>query len=73
MRTKFIFPCLQVYSPPGTLIGTVEQNWSILYPNYSLKDAAGNEVLKIKGPFCTYSCCGDVEFMVRDQYEFGTL
>lgn len=61
-------PCwlqsMEVSSPPGTVVGRIEQNWSILYPNFSLKNASGEEILKIEGPFCTFSMCGDVEFNV---------
>lgn len=63
------FPCclqqMEVSSPPGNIIGTVEQNWSILKPSFDLKDQTGQTVLKIEGPFCTFSICGDVEFQVR--------
>lgn len=67
--TSCFFPCflqvLEVYSPPGTLVGTVEQEWSILEPKYSVKDAEGNVVLRIEGPMCTFSICGRyVEFNV---------
>jgi len=69
------FPCclqeLEVMSPPGTVIGTVEQQWSIIYPRFVIKDEAGNPVLKIEGPFLTCSCCNDVEFKVLS-YETGT-
>ncbi|XP_065344994.1 phospholipid scramblase 1-like [Cloeon dipterum] len=62
------FPCclqtMEVTAPPGTLIGTVEQNWSIWKPHFSIKDAAGEVVLKIEGPCCTCSCGGDVNFKV---------
>ena len=35
------------------------------YFRFSICDADGNVVLKIKGPFCTMSICGsDVEFKV---------
>lgn len=51
-------------APPGNLIGTVEQEWSILTPSFSVKDASGETVLKIEGPVCTYSICGNVEFKV---------
>ncbi|CAB3240543.1 unnamed protein product [Arctia plantaginis] len=61
-------PCwlqsMEVSSPPGTVIGSIEQEWSICKPCYSIKNAAGDIVLKIKGPCCTYSICGDVEFHV---------
>jgi len=56
---------MEVTAPPGTLVGTVEQEWSLLTPQFKVKDAAGNVVLQIKGPFCTYSICGDVEFKVN--------
>ena len=48
----------------GNVIGKVQQEWSICSPVYSIKDWANNPVLRIEGPFCTYSCCGDVEFKV---------
>ncbi|CAG9796665.1 unnamed protein product [Diatraea saccharalis] len=61
-------PCwlqsMEVSAPPGNVIGTIEQQWSICKPCYDVKNAAGDVVLKIKGPFCTYSICGDVEFNV---------
>ncbi|XP_059481981.1 phospholipid scramblase 1 isoform X2 [Neocloeon triangulifer] len=62
------FPCclqsMEVTAPPGTLVGTVEQEWSVFKPHFKVKDAAGNTVLLIRGPFCTFSFCGDVEFKV---------
>jgi hypothetical protein len=61
---------MEVTSPPGTVVGTVEQEWSIMTPKFSVKDAAGNVVLRIKGPWLTYSICGDVEFKVRCQILF---
>lgn len=63
------FPCclqaMEVSAPPGNVIGTVEQNWSIFKPSFDLKDQSGNTVLKIEGPLCTFSLCGDVEFQVN--------
>merc|ERR1712210_225732 len=62
------FPCclqeIEVSSPPGSVIGTVEQEWSCLYPRFVIKDEAGSEILKIEGPLCPCSCCGDVDFNV---------
>ncbi|XP_058466516.1 phospholipid scramblase 2 isoform X2 [Malaya genurostris] len=62
------FPCclqtMEVSAPPGNVIGTVEQDWSIFTPQFSIKDQAGSTVLKIEGPCCTFSICGDVEFKV---------
>ena len=56
---------MQVQSPPGTTIGTLEQDWSVLHPRYTIRDDRGNCVLKVEGPICTWSCFGsDVEFKV---------
>lgn len=55
---------MEVSSPPGTVIGSIEQQWSILTPQFDIKNAAGDVVLKIEGPICTFSICGDVEFKV---------
>ncbi|KAK7603528.1 hypothetical protein V9T40_003527 [Parthenolecanium corni] len=62
------FPCclqeLKVSSPPGHLIGSVEQTWSICTPEFDIKNESGQCVLKIEGPICRYGICGDVEFKV---------
>ncbi|CAG0917882.1 unnamed protein product [Notodromas monacha] len=61
------FCCLQkmdVYASPGDFLGSIEQTWSIIHPRYVIKDAAGNPVLKMAGPCCTWSLCGDVEFEI---------
>ncbi|XP_023223703.1 phospholipid scramblase 1-like [Centruroides sculpturatus] len=61
-------PCclqsLEVTAPPGTIIGYVTQEWSICYPKYRIENAAKECVLRIEGPCCTFSICGDVEFKV---------
>ena len=63
-----LFPCclqrMEVSAPPGAVIGTVEQEWSIWRPKFAIKDVSGQTVLQIKGPLCTFSLCGDVEFRV---------
>merc|ERR1719340_560803 len=33
-------------------------------PQFVVKDQDGNVALRIEGPFCTFSICGDVEFKV---------
>jgi Scramblase len=63
------FPCclqeLEVSAPPGTVVGTVKQNWSC-FPSFDIKDVTGTTVLKLKGPFFTVSCCcKDVVFKVK--------
>jgi len=62
------FPCclqsLEVSSPPGTTIGFVDQKWTCIKPKFDIKDGDGNVALVIVGPWCTYSCAGDVEFKI---------
>lgn len=55
---------MEVTSPPGTVIGSIQQEWTIFSPKFTIKDASGNAVLTIEGPLCTFSMCGDVEFNV---------
>ncbi|XP_076363257.1 phospholipid scramblase 1-like [Tachypleus tridentatus] len=61
------FPCclqkLEV-TASGATLGYVTQEWSILVPKYKVENAAGECVLRIEGPICTWSICGDVEFKV---------
>lgn len=64
-----IFPCclqsITVSAPPGQYIGCVEQKWSMCYPHFVIKNGHNDTVLRIEGPFCTYSICGnDVEFKI---------
>lgn len=62
------FPCclqsIEVFAPPGNVIGSVEQTWSVLYPQFAIKNANGDTILLMKGSFCTHSICGDVEFQI---------
>lgn len=62
------FPCclqvLEVFSPPGHRIGTVEQTWSLFTPEFDVKNESGQCVLKIEGPVCRYGICGNVEFKI---------
>lgn len=74
------FPCclqsLEVSSPPGTVIGYVNQLWSCIKPKFEITDADGNVALVIIGPWCTWSCAGDVEFKVMtpdEQHEVGRI
>lgn len=61
-------PCwlqsMEVSSPPGTVIGSIEQEWFICQPRYAIKNAAGDVVLRIRGPVCTLSLCCEAEFNV---------
>lgn len=57
---------MEVSAPPGTVVGTVQQVWSICCPSFVIKGPHGDIILRIEGPFCTRSICGsDVEFKVK--------
>ncbi|KAH9369717.1 hypothetical protein HPB48_007684 [Haemaphysalis longicornis] len=53
---------MQVQAPPGTIIGSIRQRWSVLFPTFSVLDSNDREVLKVVGPFITSACCNDVVF-----------
>lgn len=55
---------MEVSAPPGNVIGTIEQEWSI-FPKFKVRNASGDVVFKIEGPLIPCSCCGnDVNFEV---------
>ena len=58
------FCCLQkmdVFAPPGNLLGTITQLWDCFKPKFVVKDNNGKALFKIKGPVCV---CGTVDFNV---------
>lgn len=56
---------VEVFSPPGCLIGIIEQDWSILTPLFTIRNAANEKILKIEGPIFHCSICGgNVDFKV---------
>ncbi|KAF0761308.1 phospholipid scramblase 2-like [Aphis craccivora] len=61
----FYLQIIEVFSPPGCLVGTIEHDWLFLTPFFTVRNAANEEVFKIKGPICRFSMCGsDVEFKI---------
>lgn len=68
---------LEVQCPVDTSIGTVEQDFYLFTPSYSIKDASGQKLFTITGPCWTCSCCGsDVQFKIfsaADGSEIGMI
>ena len=75
------FPCclqeLEIQSPPGQVIGSLEQQWSFCQPRFLVKDERGEAILSIEGPGIVCDCCSDIDFNilslvneseVRDEY-----
>lgn len=64
------FPCclqsLEVSAPVGHTIGRIQQEWTLCYPHFSVKNHLDETVLRIEGPCCTCSCGGDVDFQVEN-------
>ena len=62
------FPCwlqsIRVESPPGNLIGTVQQKWSIFHPKYEVLDETGKALYFIQGPCCVCHCLWTVNFEI---------
>ncbi|XP_043265677.1 phospholipid scramblase 1-like [Colletes gigas] len=70
-------PCclqeLEVYSG-DTLLGSVSQDWSLWRPSFSIRNASGETVLIIKGPWFRF--CVDVTFKVKSadgQHRVGVI
>ncbi|XP_030372172.1 phospholipid scramblase 2-like [Scaptodrosophila lebanonensis] len=59
-------PCcvenLEVTAPPGNIVGSIEQELTLLSPSFKVKDHLGDTVMRIEGPFSTTSFFGDVDF-----------
>eukprot|EP00092_Neocalanus_flemingeri_P045448 GFUD01050782.1.p1 GENE.GFUD01050782.1~~GFUD01050782.1.p1 ORF type:complete len:228 (+),score=62.49 GFUD01050782.1:104-787(+) len=55
---------LEVHSPPGTVIGYVQQEWSFFHPKIMIKDERGEPVFSIDGPCLACNCCSDVDFVI---------
>ena len=58
---------IEVQSPPGTVVGYVKQEpLGILNPWFSIQNAEGETVLRMKGPQLGCSCYSDANFFVSD-------
>ena len=49
----------------GEILGSIKQKWHPFLPIFVIYDANEKKVLKMEGPFCAVSCCGDVNFEVQ--------
>ncbi|XP_055304798.1 phospholipid scramblase 1-like [Sitodiplosis mosellana] len=62
------FPCclqsIEISAPVGNIIGIINQEWTLCYPNFTVKNDVGETVLRIEGPFLSFSCGRDVEFKI---------
>ncbi|KAM8953082.1 phospholipid scramblase 3-like [Pelodytes ibericus] len=62
-----LFCCLmviRVHSSANSLIGSVQQRWSLFSPCLSVYNSDGKELMKIKGSWSAARCHSDQEFQV---------
>ncbi|KAF4519483.1 hypothetical protein B566_EDAN010092 [Ephemera danica] len=63
------FPCwclqtMEISSPPGTVVGSIKEEWSIFKHKYNLLDEAGNVAFRIEKNCCFCECCSDINFKI---------
>lgn len=51
-------------SAADQIIGHIEQQWTLMYPSYTVKNHNNEAILRIEGPMCTSAIFGDVDFRV---------
>ncbi|XP_028290306.1 phospholipid scramblase 2 [Gouania willdenowi] len=71
------FPCclqeLEVQAPPGNTVGYLTQQWHPLSPKFIVSNENKEQVLKINGPFCGWSCLPDVDFEILTMDEVNKI
>ncbi|CAG4962227.1 unnamed protein product [Colias eurytheme] len=67
--TSRVFPCqlqnVEVFSPPGRKIGTIEQQWAPVRPIYLVRRENGDEAFWLQGPRVTISFFRDIQFRIQ--------
>lgn len=55
---------MEISSPPGNVIGSIQQDWTIVTPKFNIQDETGETVLTVKGPAIPVTFGGDLTFQV---------
>lgn len=56
---------MEVSAPPGNVIGSIQQEWSLCYPSFAIKNHLNETVLRIEAPnVCAIHLCGEIDFKV---------
>ncbi|XP_059482001.1 phospholipid scramblase 1-like isoform X2 [Neocloeon triangulifer] len=74
-------PCclqqLDVYAPGGRIIGRVQQEWTLMIPEFFIQDSSGKVVYRLQGPNvcgCFMFSDADFKIMTKDGYtQVGTI
>lgn len=67
---------LEITAPVGEVVGYVTQLWSLDKQYFQIENSSREPIFKIVGPFCTFTCGGDVVFRVMsndEQHEVGSI
>lgn len=57
---------IEISAPVGQMIGRIDQEFTLIYPNFKVKNHNNETVLRIEGPACKTSLLGDVVFKVKN-------
>ncbi|XP_077292860.1 uncharacterized protein LOC143915913 [Arctopsyche grandis] len=67
-RTAFSFLCLpcivqeiQVISPPGEYLGSIQQEWTIVVPLFLIRNFSDDVIYVVEGPNKNMCCCTSME------------
>ncbi|KAL2804486.1 phospholipid scramblase 2 isoform 2, partial [Daubentonia madagascariensis] len=59
-------PCclqeIEIQAPPGVPVGYVTQIWHPYLPKFTIQNEKREDVLKITGPCCVFTCTADTDF-----------
>ncbi|XP_064615196.1 phospholipid scramblase 2-like [Liolophura sinensis] len=55
---------MDIQSPPGVVVGKIEEIWTCVTPKYVIKDGTGQVIFNILGDCCYCKCCTDVVFKI---------
>lgn len=68
--TDYLFPCctqpLEVCSPPDTVVGIIEQQWTLCLPMFIIKNTSGEPVFCVAGATCSRHTCNEIDFNVSE-------
>uniref|UniRef100_A0A1Y1LX89 Phospholipid scramblase n=1 Tax=Photinus pyralis TaxID=7054 RepID=A0A1Y1LX89_PHOPY len=55
---------VDMFTPPDTPVGSLEQEWNLLYPTFAVKNENKEIMLRIEGPCSRLTCCSDPDFKI---------
>lgn len=58
---------MEVSSPPGTVIGYIEEEWTFCKPKFSIRNSFEDILLMVDGPICQMNHCfgNDIKYKIK--------